>query len=149
MTTHFQIVDWLVVGVYIIAMVLIAVYAFRNNHGASARNYFLAGQSMPWWAVGCSLFSSNIGACGFCLTFFKKVLTRFFCQGTSDRPFRKRAPPIPLHCSDAPPKSTAPFPRVPPTACPSAGGSGAQSSFCFCSGTNLPPVSAPLRRSPS
>jgi SSS family solute:Na+ symporter len=28
----------------------------------SAEDYFLAGKSLPWWAIGASLFASNISA---------------------------------------------------------------------------------------
>jgi SSS family solute:Na+ symporter len=28
----------------------------------SAEDYFLAGKSLPWWAIGASLFAANISA---------------------------------------------------------------------------------------
>jgi SSS family solute:Na+ symporter len=28
----------------------------------SAEDYFLAGKSLPWWAIGASLFAANICA---------------------------------------------------------------------------------------
>lgn len=33
-----------------------------REHKADAEDYFLAGRNTPWWAVGASLFASNIGS---------------------------------------------------------------------------------------
>ncbi len=34
----------------------------KHDGGGGAAEYFLAGRSIPFWAVGMSLFSSNIGS---------------------------------------------------------------------------------------
>ncbi len=55
--------DWIVIGVYFIAVFAIA---YRATHGegarASAGNYFLGGRHTGWFVIGASLFASNIGS---------------------------------------------------------------------------------------
>ncbi len=48
--------------VYLLSMVSIGIYmAFKERNQDSAQ-YFLAGKSLPWWAIGASLIASNISA---------------------------------------------------------------------------------------
>ena len=35
---------------------------FRPGKRGNTKGYFLAGRDMPFWAVGCSLFASNVGS---------------------------------------------------------------------------------------
>ena len=58
--------DYSIVIFYAIGLLLIA-YKLSNkenaNENASAQNnYFLAGGSLPWWAIGASLIAANISA---------------------------------------------------------------------------------------
>ena len=56
--------DWLIVGAYCIGIISLATYVSRNQSGSerSAEDYFLAGRSLPWWAIGASLIAANISA---------------------------------------------------------------------------------------
>ncbi|XP_060075976.1 sodium/mannose cotransporter SLC5A10-like [Ylistrum balloti] len=54
--------DILVLAVYFTAVLAIGLWSMRRSNRGSVKSYFLAGHSMPWIAVGASLFSSNIGS---------------------------------------------------------------------------------------
>ena len=60
----FNTLDWVIVGIYCIGIVSLATYVSRNRTGSqrSAEDYFLAGRSLPWWAIGASLIAANISA---------------------------------------------------------------------------------------
>jgi len=50
--------------VYVVGLLLIALWISRNesNHERNTDDYFLAGKSLPWWAIGASLIAANISA---------------------------------------------------------------------------------------
>ena len=52
----------LVVFAYHGVVLYIGIFAFRRPSGAGAEDYFLAGRSLPWWAIGASLIAANISA---------------------------------------------------------------------------------------
>ena len=56
--------DLSVVAVYAIALFGIALWVSREpeGHTKDTEDYFLAGRSLPWWAIGASLIASNISA---------------------------------------------------------------------------------------
>ncbi|MGN0916433.1 MAG: sodium/sugar symporter [Succinivibrio sp.] len=54
-------VDYVIFGVYALVVIGIGLFASRKNT-KSAEGYFLAGKSIPWWAVGASLIAANISA---------------------------------------------------------------------------------------
>ena len=56
--------DFTVVGIYALALFLIAQWVSRERagHSKNAQDYFLAGKSLPWWAIGASLIAANISA---------------------------------------------------------------------------------------
>ena len=54
-------IDWIIFAVYAIVIVAVGLTASRKNR-ASTEGYFLAGKSIPWWAVGASLIAANISA---------------------------------------------------------------------------------------
>jgi SSS family solute:Na+ symporter len=54
--TGLHAVDYVVIVGYFLAMILIGVYFSRQQK--SGEEYFIAGRSMPWIAVGLSLFSA-------------------------------------------------------------------------------------------
>jgi len=60
----FQVVDMAIVIVYILVLVSLGLFFGRNKKGQqkSASDYFLAGNSLTWWAVGASLIAANISA---------------------------------------------------------------------------------------
>ena len=57
-------VDYLVLAIYGTVLVGVAWYVSRDasGHGKDTKDYFLAGQSLPWWAIGASLVAANISA---------------------------------------------------------------------------------------
>ena len=60
----FNTLDWLIIGLYCIGIISLATYVSRKKSGTtrSAEDYFLAGRSLPWWAIGASLIAANISA---------------------------------------------------------------------------------------
>jgi SSS family solute:Na+ symporter len=50
--------------VYAVSLLGLALYISRGEkkHERNTEDYFLAGKSLPWWAIGASLIASNISA---------------------------------------------------------------------------------------
>lgn len=61
---QFSALDIVVFTFYAIVVISIALYVSRTKKGVekSSLDYFLAGKSLPWWAVGASLIAANISA---------------------------------------------------------------------------------------
>ncbi len=51
-------VDWLILAAYLVLIVFMGGWFARRQHSTEA--FFLAGRSVPWWAVGFSFFGSSI-----------------------------------------------------------------------------------------
>lgn len=64
MTTHFEIWDYLIFGLYALLILSVGLWVSRDKkgHQKNAEDYFLAGKSLPWWAIGASLIAANISA---------------------------------------------------------------------------------------
>lgn len=60
----FATIDIIVFVGYCLLIVGIGIYVSRDKkgHEKSAEDYFLAGKSLPWWAIGASLIAANISA---------------------------------------------------------------------------------------
>lgn len=60
----FQTIDYIVFGAYIVILVGMGFFLSRNKKGEekSSNDYFLAGNTLTWWAVGASLIAANISA---------------------------------------------------------------------------------------
>lgn len=56
--------DFVVVAIYVLALVALALFVSREKPGLQkdTEDYFLAGKSLPWWAIGASLIAANISA---------------------------------------------------------------------------------------
>ena len=56
--------DILVFISYLIGLILLSFFVSREKDGKekNAEDYFLAGKSLPWWAIGSSLIAANISA---------------------------------------------------------------------------------------
>jgi len=57
----FEYLDWIVVGLYFAVLLGIAAWVARQGQ-QTATDYFLAGRHVGWFAIGASLFASNIGS---------------------------------------------------------------------------------------
>ena len=60
----FRTVDLVIVLIYLCVLVFLGLFLGRSKKGTqkSASDYFLAGNSLTWWAVGASLIAANISA---------------------------------------------------------------------------------------
>ena len=56
--------DWIIFIAYAIGILSLGLWVSRNKKGKQrdAADYFLAGKSLPWWAIGASLIAANISA---------------------------------------------------------------------------------------
>ena len=61
MTSVLQQLDWVVLGIYFLALIGVAFWVFiqKNNN---TEDYFLAGRNVGWFVIGSSIFASNIGS---------------------------------------------------------------------------------------
>lgn len=50
--------------IYVVGLIGLAYYVSREKagHEKNSNDYFLAGNSLPWWAIGASLIAANISA---------------------------------------------------------------------------------------
>ena len=64
MNSSFEFLDYLIFVVYALVILGLGLWVSRNKEGEekSAEDYFLAGKSLPWWAIGASLIAANISA---------------------------------------------------------------------------------------
>ena len=62
--SNFQTIDYIVFILYGIVIVGLGLWMSRGKKGEekTAEDYFLAGKSLPWWAIGASLIAANISA---------------------------------------------------------------------------------------
>lgn len=51
--------DFVIISIYFIAILLVAKWASKKD---TSDDYFLAGRDLGWFAIGASLFASNIGS---------------------------------------------------------------------------------------
>lgn len=56
-----ELLDWLVIGLFCVALVGIVVWVTMQKNNNSA-DYFLGGKDATWIAIGASIFASNIGS---------------------------------------------------------------------------------------
>jgi SSS family solute:Na+ symporter len=57
-------IDWIIIGTYAFMIIGLAQWVSREKpgHEKDTKDYFLAGRSLPWWAIGASLIAANISA---------------------------------------------------------------------------------------
>ena len=60
----FATIDYVVFAAYIVLLVGLGIFLSRSKKGEekSSTDYFLAGNTLTWWAVGASLIAANISA---------------------------------------------------------------------------------------
>jgi SSS family solute:Na+ symporter len=61
---EFSFVDIAVFLIYLLVIISIGLWVSREKkgHEKNSEDYFLAGKSLPWWAIGASLIAANISA---------------------------------------------------------------------------------------
>ena len=65
----FSNLDIFIVAFYCVGIIFLAQYVSRSQQGVekTAEDYFLAGRSLPWWAIGASLIEifllNKLSAC--------------------------------------------------------------------------------------
>ncbi len=64
MTTNFGTLDYFIFIAYALLILGVGLWVSRDKkgHQKNAEDYFLAGKSLPWWAIGASLIAANISA---------------------------------------------------------------------------------------
>ncbi len=57
-------IDLTIIALYALTLLAVALYVSRATpgHEINSEDYFLAGKSLPWWAIGASLIAANISA---------------------------------------------------------------------------------------
>ena len=58
---HLNAFDLAVFGLYFVGIVWFGIFIARKEK-ATSREYFLAGDKLPWYVIGASLTASNISA---------------------------------------------------------------------------------------
>ncbi len=60
----FTLIDYVIFAAYAILIVSVGLWVSRTKKGTekTTEDYFLAGKSLPWWAIGASLIAANISA---------------------------------------------------------------------------------------
>lgn len=61
MVSNFTTLDVLIFAVYLLGIVGLGVFASRKGKNTN-RDYFLAGDKLPWWMVGGSIIAANISS---------------------------------------------------------------------------------------
>ena len=61
---NFSTLDFIIFAAYGAIILSVGLFVSRNKKGEvkSSEDYFLAGKSLPWWAIGASLIAANISA---------------------------------------------------------------------------------------
>ena len=54
-------IDWTIIASYILFSLGVGIY-FNKRAGSSTKEYFLSGQSLPWWVVGTSMVATTFAA---------------------------------------------------------------------------------------
>ena len=64
MKNGLEFIDYAVFVIYAALIMGVGLWVSRTKKGEqkSAEDYFLAGKSLPWWAIGASLIAANISA---------------------------------------------------------------------------------------
>ena len=64
MNAGFTVIDYVIFAVYCVVIVFLGLWLSRTKKGEekTSSDYFLAGRTLPWWAIGASLIAANISA---------------------------------------------------------------------------------------
>ena len=59
-TAKFGLLNWIVLVVYLVAMLLLGYYFMKQESGSE--DFFKGGNRIPWWAAGISIFATMLSA---------------------------------------------------------------------------------------
>jgi len=57
--------DWIVMAIYLSAMVGIGLYFYLAEKRGSTADFFVGGRTIPFWAAGVSLYATNVSSISF------------------------------------------------------------------------------------
>ncbi|MBT9502945.1 MAG: sodium:solute symporter [Burkholderiaceae bacterium] len=57
--------DWLVIAIYLVAMLGIGLYFYLREKRDSTADFFVGGRSIPFWVAGVSLYATNTSSISF------------------------------------------------------------------------------------
>ncbi|MEO7072723.1 MAG: sodium:solute symporter, partial [Rhodanobacter sp.] len=57
--------DWAVIAIYLVGMIGIGLYFYLREKRNSTASFFVGGRSIPFWAVGVSLYATNTSSISF------------------------------------------------------------------------------------
>ena len=60
MNTYFGYGDWVIILVYLAAMIVLGVWFGKDQH--NTRDYFLGSRDIPWWGIGASIIATETSA---------------------------------------------------------------------------------------
>lgn len=63
--THFGILNWSIVAIYLTGMIGVGVYFMRREASSTTEAYFRGGQRVPAWVAGLSIFATMLSALTF------------------------------------------------------------------------------------
>ena len=57
-------IDYAIFAIYVVIIISLGLWVSRSKDGEKkgTKDYFLAGKTLPWWAIGSSLIAANISA---------------------------------------------------------------------------------------
>ena len=64
-SSSFGLINWLVVGLYLLLMVAIGYFFMKREAASSTDAYFRGGKRIPWWVAGLSIFATMLSAITF------------------------------------------------------------------------------------
>ena len=64
-SSSFGLINWLVVGLYLLLMVSIGYFFMKREAASSTDAYFRGGKRIPWWVAGLSIFATMLSAITF------------------------------------------------------------------------------------
>ena len=78
----FNILDWIIVGLYCIGIISLATYVSRTSIGKerTAEDYFLAGRSLPWTIAVVNTLALTLNVKKYPLIQRHKILLPILCR---------------------------------------------------------------------
>jgi SSS family solute:Na+ symporter len=65
---HLKPIDWIIVAVYLGAMLSLGVFFYLRSKRGSTADFFVGNRSIPFWAAGVSIFATNTSSISYIAT---------------------------------------------------------------------------------